>query len=124
MSTDNNWRQFRGVREVYLIKLDPVPSDDGEVRWVNWKMYPLMGLDSIEGELPGEETLFCGKDGGGTYELELAQVCTSGHVKWDQCQEFNVDDGPLHFCANKEVEDWFNAVRYARDEAAQKLTTI
>jgi hypothetical protein len=85
---------------------------DEDVVWVDWKLYSVANLD-------GDPVVFVG-DCGPTWEFTEASLRASGHVKWDGCHEFTVED--YHGCEPADLRRFLQAIAAATCAAAKLLT--
>lgn len=88
------------------------PQERDEVLWVKWYLYCVANLDGLP-------TWFVGDDGP-TEDFSLASLRASGHVKWDGCHEFTVED--YHGCEPADLSRFLAVIVTATCLAARLLT--
>lgn len=87
-------------------------DDDGAVIWVDWSLYSVANIG-------GDPVAFVGDDGP-TWDFMKASLRASGHVKWDGCHEFTVED--YHGCEPADLDKFLQTITAATREAAKLLT--
>jgi hypothetical protein len=95
------------------------PNDVSSVYWVNWfvaQLYPdSEGEPTVLLRRGGISIPPSGDDALSLDEWDLAQYMAKGHLKWDGCHEFELDD---HFCSGQMRASAFSAIDHAIRKAA------